>query len=92
MPFTNGPLLHTTTFPVPTPVMITYLKRKYHRLTADKGFPEILHGTARVMAGRVGTTVLALVSSLMITRLYGAEAMGILALAATILSIASILL
>jgi len=65
-------------------------QRHYHAQVADKGFFEILHGTAWAMASRAGTTVLALISSLMITRLYGAESMGILALVTSILSIVTV--
>ncbi len=42
------------------------------------------------MAGRVGTTALVLAGSLMITRRYGAEAMGILALVVAVFSIAAV--
>jgi O-antigen/teichoic acid export membrane protein len=70
--------------------MHTFLTKLKLRLSADKNFFEILHGTAWAMASRVGTTVFALISSLMITRMYGAESMGILAIVTSILSIASI--
>ncbi len=71
--------------------MFTFIRSKYSKLTRDKGFFEILTGTAWAMASRIGSTGLALISSVMITRLYGAEAMGILALVTSILSIATVL-
>jgi len=59
--------------------------------TVGNSISEILTGTAWAMASRVDTTALALVSSFVITRLYGAEAMGILALGVSGLSNAAIL-
>jgi O-antigen/teichoic acid export membrane protein len=68
----------------------TFLQKKYRALTADKGFSEILTGTAWAMASRVGALVLSLASSLIIARLYGAEAMGILAIVTSVLSIVTV--
>lgn len=70
--------------------MTTFLERQYGRLTADKGFTEILAGTAWAMVSRAGTTALALVGSLLITRLYGAESMGILALVTSVLGMVTV--
>jgi O-antigen/teichoic acid export membrane protein len=67
-----------------------FLQNKYRSLTADKGFSEILTGTAWAMASRVGTLVLSLASSLIIARLYGAEAMGILAIVISVIGIVTV--
>jgi O-antigen/teichoic acid export membrane protein len=70
--------------------IVGYLKLKYRRLLADKGFFEILHGTAWAMVSRVGAMAMSLISSVLITRLYGAESMGILALVTSVLGIATV--
>jgi O-antigen/teichoic acid export membrane protein len=70
--------------------MRAFLQKKYRALTSDKGFSVILTGTAWAMVSRVGTLLLSLASSLIIARLYGAEAMGILAIVVSVLSIATV--
>jgi len=70
--------------------MYNYFHTKYRRLTGDKGFSEILTGTAWAMLSRVGATALALLASLIITRLYGAESMGVLAIITSILSVTTV--
>jgi O-antigen/teichoic acid export membrane protein len=69
----------------------TFLQKKYRALTADKGFAEILNGTVWAMASRVGTLILSLASSLIIARLYGAEAMGILAIVVSVIGVVTVL-
>lgn len=70
--------------------MISFIKRTYRNLMGDKGFADILTGTVWAMISRVGTLVFSLASSLIIARLYGAEAMGILAIMVSVLSIATV--
>lgn len=67
-----------------------YIKQKYRNLVGDKGFSEILSGTVWALISRVGATAIALLASLMITRLYGAESMGILALVTSVLGIVTV--
>jgi O-antigen/teichoic acid export membrane protein len=71
--------------------MRVFLQNKYRSLTADKRFSEILTGTAWAMVSRVGTLVLSLASSLIIARLYGAEAMGLLAILVSVIGVVTVL-
>lgn len=66
------------------------LQKAYRRLAGDRGFTEILVGSAFAMGSRIGTALLTLASSMLIARLYGAEAMGTLALITSLLSIATV--
>jgi len=60
------------------------------RFTSDRKFSEILTGSAFALGGRVAATILALTASIITTRFYGAEAMGILAMVNSFLLLASI--
>jgi O-antigen/teichoic acid export membrane protein len=59
--------------------MIAVLKQKYKSLASDDKFSEILSGSAFALAARVAATGLTLLSSIIVARIYGAEAVGILA-------------
>jgi O-antigen/teichoic acid export membrane protein len=70
--------------------MIARIKRKIHNLISDKKFSEILTGSAWAMMAKVISTGLTFVISILVTRLYGAEAMGILALIQSYLMLTTI--
>lgn len=59
--------------------MLTFLKRKYHNLVSDTRFSEILTGSVWALGARVIATLLAMVFSVLVARLYGAEMLGIVA-------------
>lgn len=70
--------------------MITLVKRKLHNLISDKKFSEILTGSVWAMGARVVATVLAMVTSIIIARVYGAEVMGIVAMINSFLTLTTI--
>ncbi|MCW8828153.1 MAG: flippase [Gammaproteobacteria bacterium] len=70
--------------------MITIFRHKLKRLLTDDRFSEILSGSAVALLARVTGTGLALVTTLMVARIYGAEMMGMLAIVQAIMMIASI--
>jgi O-antigen/teichoic acid export membrane protein len=59
--------------------MIQVLRRKLHNLSSDRNFSEIFTGSIYALASRVIGTALALVTSIIVARAYGAEAVGTLA-------------
>jgi ABC-type spermidine/putrescine transport system permease subunit II len=56
--------------------MIATLRRKFKSLTSDKKFSEILTGSVWALAARVVATVLGLVTSIIIARMYGGHPGG----------------
>lgn len=56
--------------------MYKNLKRKYDNITSDVRFYEILRGSVWTLFARILATFLALVSNVVIARVYGAEALG----------------
>ncbi len=70
--------------------LLQLLRNKYKMLREDRNFAEILLGTGWAMGSRVGSVVLELCTTLLITRRYGTEAMGVLALVISSLSIITI--
>ena len=70
--------------------MYTFLKKKLQNLTNDKKFSEILTGSSWALSGRVVATGLGIVSSIIIARVYGAEAMGIVAVINSFMLMATI--
>lgn len=70
--------------------MIDTLKDKYKNLTSDTNFSEILTGSAYALAARIAATVLMLVATIIVARFYGAEAVGVLALVTSFLTLISI--
>ncbi|MCF8069613.1 MAG: flippase [Desulfobacterales bacterium] len=60
--------------------MINFLKHKFHNLISDKKFSEILTGTVWAMGSRVISTGIAMIISIIIARVYGAEVMGVVAM------------
>jgi len=70
--------------------MFNEIKQKLQWQFADKDFSEILKGSAVTLVARVMATGLALISSLIVARSYGAEATGILAIVQTSMLLMSI--
>lgn len=60
--------------------MVNTLRLKFNNLISDKKFSEILTGSVWALAARVAATALALLTSIIVARLYGAETMGLLAM------------
>jgi O-antigen/teichoic acid export membrane protein len=70
--------------------MITIFKRKLHNLISDKKFSEILSGSAWALCARIISTGLAMITSIITARVYGAEVMGIVAMINSFLMLATI--
>ena len=69
---------------------MNYLQRKFHNFISDKKFSEIFTGSIWAMGARVFSTVIGLVTSVFIARLYGAEVVGILAVVNSFLMFSTI--
>jgi O-antigen/teichoic acid export membrane protein len=70
--------------------MITLCKRKLHNLISDKKFSEILTGSVWALGSRIFSTMLAMITSIIIARVYGVEAMGIVAMVNSFLTLTTI--
>lgn len=70
--------------------MLSFIKKKIHNLISDKKFSEILTGTVWALGARVITTVLAMFTSIIIARAYGAEVLGIVAVLNSFLMLVTI--
>jgi len=70
--------------------MFHLIKQRYHNLISDTGFSEILAGSVWALAAQVIATFLAMLTNIIIARLYGAEAMGAVALINSFLMITTI--
>lgn len=70
--------------------MIQYFRQKLNDLLSDKRFSEILTGSAFALVGRISGVGLALFSTLLVARVYGAEMMGVLAIIQAFMMMASI--
>ncbi len=71
--------------------MFSFLRHKMINIFEDKSFSEILTGSAFALVARVISAGLALIISLLVARIYGAEVMGILAIVQAFMIMASIL-
>ena len=60
--------------------MVNVLRRKFRNLVSDHKFSEILTGSVFALGAKIGATLLALITSVIIARFYGPEMMGILAM------------
>ena len=60
--------------------MIQFIKTKISSLISDKKFAEILTGSVWALCGRVVSTILGFVFSIIVARFYGANVVGILAI------------
>ncbi len=74
-----------------THLILNILKRKWHNLTTDKKFSEILTGSVWALSSRFLATGFGLVFNIFIARFYGAEVMGIVAVLNSFLMLATIL-
>jgi O-antigen/teichoic acid export membrane protein len=70
--------------------MTSAFSKIIQRLTSDQKFSEILTGSAVAMVARALAALLALVTSIIVARLYGAEMTGILAMVNSLLMITTI--
>lgn len=70
--------------------MLTRIHRKLTRFTSDKSFSEILTGSAWALSAKLVAAGLALISSIFIARVYGAEVVGIVALLRSLVALATI--
>lgn len=70
--------------------MIGVLLGKWRRLREDRKFADILGGTAWVLIAQVGAALLGLVITVVMARFYGPAVMGIVAVLASFLSLATI--
>jgi len=70
--------------------MLSFFKRKYVNLTTDKKFSEVLAGSVYAMAARVLATAISMVTSVIVARVYGVQAMGVLALVNSFLLLVTI--
>lgn len=70
--------------------MRSFFKRKLHNLMSDKKFSEILTGSVWALSGRVVATILGLMISVLVARLYGAEVVGIIAVINSFLELITI--
>lgn len=70
--------------------MVSVLKRKFRNLAADKKFAEIFKGSVVALGARVVSTVLGLLTSVLVARLYGANMVGVLAVLSSFLTLVTI--
>lgn len=70
--------------------MVKTFRRKLDNLLSDKKFSEILTGSVFALVAKVVGVTLALLSSVLVARVYGAEMMGILAIVQAFMVMASI--
>lgn len=70
--------------------MVGILKLKFAQLRGDAKFHEILFGSAVALIGRVAAVGFTLISSIIVARFYGANALGILAVVNAFLTLVTI--
>ena len=70
--------------------MISILRRKINNLISDRKFSEILTGSAWALGAKVVATALAIVTTIVIARVYGAEILGIVAMLSSFLMLATL--
>lgn len=70
--------------------MIRYIKQKYTKLLSDPRFSEIFTGSVWALSARVLSTVIGLVFSVLVARLYGSEMVGIVAIINSFLTLITI--
>lgn len=70
--------------------MIRAFQKRILGMTTDARFAEIVTGSAWALAGRVGATVIAMLTSIIVARVYGAEVMGVVAVVNSVLLLATI--
>lgn len=70
--------------------IVNSAKQKLHSLTSDKKFSEILKGSVWAFSAHVISACFSMVISIIIARFYGAEAMGIVAVITSYLTLVTI--
>jgi len=70
--------------------LIPLIKRKLHNLVSDEKFSEILTGSIWALGARVLATGFALLSSIIVARVYGADMMGIVAVINSFVTLSTI--
>jgi len=70
--------------------LIPLIKRKLHNLVSDEKFSEILTGSVWALGARVLATGFALLSSIIVARVYGADMMGIVAVISSFVTLSTI--
>ena len=69
-------------------MLLSFFKDELHNLISDKKNSEILTGSAWALGARVGSTIIAMFTSIIVARFYGAEIMGIVAMINSFMSLA----
>lgn len=69
----------------------SHVRRRWVNLFSDRGFEEILSGTAWALGAKVAATLVSAVTSIIIARVYGAGAVGVLAVITSFMGFAKIL-
>lgn len=70
--------------------MLSFFKQKIRNLISDKKFSEILTGSVWALSAQIIATCMAMATNIIIARVYGAEAMGALAMISSFLMLATI--
>lgn len=70
--------------------MLNLIKKKVNSLSSDKKFSEIITGSSWALAAKILATVLALATSVVVARFYGAKTTGSLAVVQSFLLLATI--
>ncbi|WP_028322848.1 flippase [Desulfatiglans anilini] len=70
--------------------MIRFFQTKLQNLISDKKFSQILTGSVWALGARVISTLLAMITTIIIARVYGPEIIGVMAIIASFLSFATI--
>lgn len=70
--------------------MLSFFKQKIHNLISDKKFSEILTGSVWTLSAQVIATCMAMTTNIIIARVYGADAMGAVAMINSFLMLVTI--
>jgi O-antigen/teichoic acid export membrane protein len=68
--------------------VFSFFKHDLHNLISDKKISEIFTGSAWALGARMGSTIIAMFTSIIVARFYGAEIMGIVAMINSFMSLA----
>jgi O-antigen/teichoic acid export membrane protein len=71
--------------------VVATVRQRLMRMAGDREFSEVLFGSIWAVGGRIIAIVLALFTSVLVARLYGAEMMGVVAVINSFLSIVTII-
>jgi len=70
--------------------MLRIIRHKFQNLISDEKFSEILQGSVWALGAKIISIVLALITNIIIARVYGAEVLGAVALLMSFLTLATI--